>query len=67
MANFSENSVLGEIVSDAGNAEKLVKHGVPCPTCPMAAMEMDKLTLGMIAETYGLDLPSILADLNKID
>ncbi|MFA4999556.1 MAG: hypothetical protein WC519_02415 [Parcubacteria group bacterium] len=64
MANFTKDSILGEIVGGTGNAEKLVKHGVPCPTCPMAAMEMDKLTLNMIVETYGLDLEAILADLN---
>lgn len=47
-----------------GGAEKLAKHGVPCPTCPMAAMEMDKLTIGMVSETYGLDADAILAELN---
>lgn len=64
MANFTKESLLGEIIKGEGNAEKLVKHGVPCPTCPMAAMEMDKLTIGMISETYGLDTEAILSDLN---
>jgi hypothetical protein len=64
MANFTKESVLGEIIGIEGNAEKLSKHGVPCPTCPMAAMEMDKLTIGMVSETYGLDIEAILADLN---
>ena len=64
MANFTKDSFLGEIIGEEGNAEKLAAHGVPCPTCPMAAMEMDKLTIGMISETYGLDADAIIADLN---
>jgi hypothetical protein len=64
MANFTKESVLGEILGCEGGAEKLAKHGVPCPTCPMAAMEMDKLTIGMVSETYGLDADAILAELN---
>lgn len=64
MLNFTKDSFLGEIVKIEGNSEKLEKHGVPCPTCPMMAMEMDKLTIGMVAATYDLDIDAILSDIN---
>jgi hypothetical protein len=61
---FNADSKLEEMIATEGSLEVLAKHGVPCPTCPMAAMEMDKLSLGMICEAYGLDIEAILADLN---
>jgi len=61
---FTADSKLGEIVAAEGGLDALHKHGVPCPTCPMASMEMDKLTIGMICEGYSLDLEAILAELN---
>ena len=64
MANFTKESTLHDILKEEGNAEKLAKHGVPCPTCPMATMEMDKLNIGMIAGGYGLDIDAILSELN---
>lgn len=65
MDKFTKDSTLGEIMKAEGAAEALGRHGAPCPTCPMAAMEMDKLTIGMICDTYGLNLASLLEDLNR--
>ncbi len=44
--------------------EVLAKHGVPCVTCPMAKMEMDKLKIGEVCKMYGVDLEKLLKDLN---
>ena len=63
-AGFTENSTLNEAVSRDNGVAILVKHGVPCPTCPMASMEMDQLNLGMICSTYGLDIDALLKELN---
>jgi hypothetical protein len=65
MDKFTKDSTLGEIIKTDGAIEVLGRHSVPCPTCPMAAMEMDKLTIGMVCETYGLNLEDILSDLNR--
>ncbi|MDD4931263.1 MAG: hypothetical protein PHG66_03945 [Candidatus Colwellbacteria bacterium] len=61
---FTADSTLSEITAIEGSLEVLTKHNVPCPHCPMAAMEMDHLSIGMICEAYGLDLAGILTDLN---
>ncbi len=61
---FTRDSKLSEAVARENGVLILVKHGVPCPTCPMAMTEMDILTLGMICDTYGLDGDALLADLN---
>jgi hypothetical protein len=62
---ITKDSTLGEVMAKEGAAEILGRHGAPCPTCPMAAMEMDKLTIGMVAETYGLNIEAMLSDLNS--
>lgn len=47
------------------NAEKiLAKYKVPCLSCPMAKFEMENLTLGQICKMYGINLKSLLKELN---
>lgn len=43
----------------------LMENGVPCMSCPMAAMEIDKLELGKVCKAYDLNLEKILKDLDK--
>jgi hypothetical protein len=62
---ITKNTILAEIVEEKGGEETLRKHGVPCVTCPMAKMEMDKLKIGDVAKMYGLDLDGLLKELNK--
>lgn len=58
---FNKDTTLEEVIKFE---DILHKHGVPCITCPYAKMEMDKLTLGEICKMYGLDLKSLLEELN---
>ncbi len=62
---FTEKTKLGEIVKLKNGNKILHKFSVPCVSCPMAKMEMDTLELGQIAEMYGIDLKSLLEELNK--
>ena len=62
---ISGDTTLAEVLEKQGAEEILAKHRVPCVTCPMAKMEMDKLTLGNISAMYGIDLSKLLAELNK--
>ena len=63
---YTKKSTLKEIIeNNKENEEILHNNGVPCITCPFAKMEMDKLTLEQICNTYELDLEKILKDLNK--
>ena len=62
---ITKNTILSEIVKDPQKAEILIKHNLPCMTCPFAKVEMDKLELGAVCETYGIDIDKLLEDLNK--
>jgi uroporphyrin-III C-methyltransferase/precorrin-2 dehydrogenase/sirohydrochlorin ferrochelatase len=44
--------------------ETLMENGVPCLSCPMAEMEIDKLKIGDVCKAYGLNLKKILKELN---
>lgn len=63
--DITAKTKLKDIIDDEKSVEILLKHGVPCIHCPMFKQEMEKLTLGGVCETYGLDLEAILKDLNK--
>ena len=65
MKKFTTNSTLSEILDKQGGESMLHKHGVPCVTCPMAKLEIDKLKIGEVCKMYGLELEKILKDLNK--
>lgn len=58
-------TTLAKIMEKKGAGDILTKHGVPCLSCPMAAVEIDKLKIGEVSKAYGLNLKEILADLNK--
>lgn len=62
---ITKETTLAEVLAKNGAEEILHKHGVPCVTCPYAKMEMDKLRLADICQTYGLKLEDLLKDLNK--
>lgn len=62
---ITKNTTLSEILK-IGNAEKVLnKYGVPCLTCPMAKMELNKLKIGQVAGIYELNLTGILKELNN--
>ena len=44
----------------------LAKYNLPCLSCPMAQMEIDKLKLGEVCEMYGLNLKGLLKELNGL-
>ncbi len=56
---------LGRILERPEAAETLAGYRFPCLSCPMAAVEMEELTLGWVAERYGLPLDEILEELNR--
>jgi hybrid cluster-associated redox disulfide protein len=65
---YTKKSTLKEIIeNNSKNEEILHENGVPCITCPFAKMEMDKLTLEQICNTYELNVEKILEVLNNKD
>ena len=58
---ITKDTTLAEILKCAGAKKILMKHNLPCLTCPMAGMEMHLLKIGDVCEIYGIDLsPSML-------
>ena len=62
---YTADTKMSEIIKLEKGAEILAKFGVPCTTCPHFAMEMEKLTIGEVCNTYGIDLKKLLEELNK--
>jgi hypothetical protein len=62
---ITEKTKLGEIYKLKNAHDILSKYQVPCVTCPYAKLEMDTLDLKQISEMYGIDLKSLLEELNK--
>ncbi len=62
---ITKSTTLSEILRDGKNQEILAKYNVPCLGCAFMNLEMDKLTLGDICKTYGIDLEKLLKDLSK--
>lgn len=63
---ITKETTLAEILGIKGTEEVLAKHGVPCVTCPMAKIEMDKLKIGEVCKTYGVDLEKLVKDLTAL-
>jgi hypothetical protein len=62
---IKEETKLGEILENPRATEVLMRYGLPCLSCPFAAIEMDDLTLGVVTKRYDLPLTEILRDLNE--
>lgn len=62
----TKDTLLADIITNEKMLEVLYKLGVPCVTCPLMGFEASFLTLGQIAETYGLDLEKIIDELKKV-
>jgi len=63
---ITKNTTLEEILKYPKANTILIEFGVPCLSCPMAAIEMNKLKIGEICETYGIDCDKLIKKLNKI-
>lgn len=63
--NITRESTLEEVLNHPEAHTILSEFGVPCLGCPMAAIEMKKLKLGDICDTYGIDCEKLTKKLNK--
>lgn len=67
MKKFTKKTKLEQVLARDETKEILLKHKVPCVTCPFAQAEMDQITLEAIGDMYGIDLEKLIKDLNAID
>lgn len=65
MSKITAKTTLKKIMEEKNGLKVLMENGVPCMSCPMAAMEIDKLELGKVCKAYDLNLEKILKDLDK--
>lgn len=65
MPKITSDTLLVDIFELPNSEEILIKHKVPCVSCPMAQFELGNLTIGEICKMYGIDLKGLLKDLNK--
>lgn len=65
MEKITKKTTLGKILKKKGGDKVLAENGVPCLSCPMASMEIDKLEIGQVCAMYDLDLNKILFELNE--
>jgi len=63
---ITKETTLEEILKYSGASEVLRAFGVPCLSCPMARVEMSRLKLEKICETYGIDGEKLIKKLNEI-
>jgi hypothetical protein len=64
-AKVTKDTKLSDIMGMPGGEKLLQKYNTPCLSCPISQYEMGQLKLGDVAGTYGLDMKSMLAELNK--
>lgn len=62
---ITKETNLADILEMPDAKEVLSKHKVPCLTCPMAQFEVQDLKIGDVCKMYGIDIKSLLTDLNK--
>jgi hybrid cluster-associated redox disulfide protein len=62
---ITKNTTLAEVLKHPEAMNALARHNLPCLHCPMAAYEMSTLKVGEVAKMYGIDIESLLKDLNK--
>lgn len=65
MGKITADTTLAEVLEYPEAEKILAKYNVPCLHCPMAGNEMGMLKIGAIAKMYGIDLKSLLKELNK--
>ena len=64
-AKITEDTTLEEVLRHREAIPVLVKCGLPCSTCPVARFEMGELKIGDATRRYGIDVNSLLKELNQ--
>jgi len=62
---IDKDTKLKEIFEIENLREVLIKHKIPCLFCPFASLEIEKLKIGDICRSYGINEKKLIDDLNK--
>ena len=63
---INRDTFLGEILAFPGAEKILAEYKLPCLSCPLAKLEMDKLKIGDICDAYKIDAKKLIKELNSI-
>jgi hypothetical protein len=66
MVKITSKTTLAKILERRGADKVLIENGVPCLSCPMASLEIDKLKIGEVCKMYKLPLVKIIKELNEL-
>ena len=64
--DITGNTTLERILEIPRSEKVLIKYNIPCLSCPMASMEIDKLKIGEVCKAYKLNLKKILKELSDL-
>jgi hybrid cluster-associated redox disulfide protein len=62
---ITEDTALAEILKYPEAEKVLAKYNLPCLDCPFVKFEMENLKIGEACKMYGIDIESLLKELNK--
>jgi len=65
LKTITKDTILADVLSCPGSEEILMKHKLPCLTCPLSAFEIKELKIGQVCEFYGIDAKRVIEELNK--
>jgi len=65
-SKITKDTTLAQILKNPEAGNTLSKYSLPCLHCPAARYEISVLKIGEVAKMYGIDIDSLLRDLNKI-
>ena len=62
---ITKETTLAEILKYPEAEKILLKYNLPCLWCPFAKMEIEKLKIGQVCQTYGIETEKLLKELEK--
>jgi len=62
---INKNTKLSEIINDTNKRKILEEFDFPCLFCPHMAEEIEKLEIGFVCDTYGIDEKELIKKLNE--
>jgi len=62
---ITKDTTLAEILKRSELEKILMKYNLPCLGCPFAKFEMENLKIGEVCKMYGIDIESLLKELNE--
>ncbi|RLI10996.1 hypothetical protein DRO35_05740, partial [Candidatus Bathyarchaeota archaeon] len=64
LKKITEETTLKDILKHTEAGSILVKHGIHCPLCPFARIEMASLKIGEVARAHNVNIDELLKELN---